>query len=52
MEVQELMEELDNCGPDSEVFILVNGTAYPISGFSDDSQGVYIEVDTSDRNMR
>lgn len=52
MEVQDLMEELECCEPGSEVFVEINGVIYPVSCLTDDSQGVYLQVDTSDEEMR
>jgi hypothetical protein len=52
MDVQELMEELECFEQGSEVFVEIDGVIYPIICLTDDSQGVYLQVDTSDEDMR
>jgi len=54
MNIQQLFEELEHYCEDVEVFIEINGTAYRISGVTDDSQGIYLNVDEAleERDMR
>jgi len=54
MQVQDIIEELDYLDSSRDVFVEVNGVVYEIHSVTDDSQGVYINVDAStvEREMR
>ena len=54
MRLLELVEELDFCKDDSEVFVEVNGIVHKIHYIQDTSQGVIFVVDSDeeDREMR
>lgn len=54
MKVENVVEELEACDPEGEVYVEINGVTYPITVISDDSQGVYftIDPDDEDRKMR
>jgi len=46
MTVHELNSQLDLLDPDAEVGVTVNDVIYAINRLTDDSQGVYLEVDS------
>lgn len=52
MNVEQLLEELYASDLDTPVMVEINGTVHDVHRFEDDSQGVYLIVDTVEEDRQ